>query len=38
MMANGTHEQIDRVTQTFLPMKKLVISELEEAYKGEQIP
>jgi predicted 3-demethylubiquinone-9 3-methyltransferase (glyoxalase superfamily) len=35
MMANGTREQIDRVTQAFLPMKKLVIAELEKAYKGE---
>jgi predicted 3-demethylubiquinone-9 3-methyltransferase (glyoxalase superfamily) len=35
MMANGTREQIDRLTQAFLPMKKLVIAELEKAYKGE---
>ncbi|HJS19130.1 MAG TPA: VOC family protein [Anaerolineales bacterium] len=35
MMAKGTPEQIDRVTQTFLPMKKLIITELEKAYKGE---
>jgi predicted 3-demethylubiquinone-9 3-methyltransferase (glyoxalase superfamily) len=34
MMATGTAEQIDRVTQAFLPMKKLVIAELEKAYKG----
>jgi predicted 3-demethylubiquinone-9 3-methyltransferase (glyoxalase superfamily) len=34
MMANGTREQIDRVTQTFLPMKKLMIAELEKAYEG----
>jgi predicted 3-demethylubiquinone-9 3-methyltransferase (glyoxalase superfamily) len=32
MMAKGTPEQIDRLTQTFLPMKKLVITELEKAY------
>ena len=35
MMANGTQEQIDRVTQAFLPMKKLDIAALEKAYKGE---
>ncbi len=34
MMNKGTREQVDRVTQTFLPMKKLIISELQEAYKG----
>jgi hypothetical protein len=27
-------EQIDRITQAFLPMKKLIISDLEKAYKG----
>ncbi len=32
MMIKGTREQVDRLTQTFLPMKKLIISELEEAY------
>lgn len=35
MMAKGTHEQIDRLTQAFLPMKKLVIAELQKAYTGE---
>jgi predicted 3-demethylubiquinone-9 3-methyltransferase (glyoxalase superfamily) len=35
MMAKGTREQIDRLTQAFLPMKKLAIAELEKAYKGE---
>jgi hypothetical protein len=35
MMAKGTAKQIDRLTQAFLPMKKLVIAELEKAYKGE---
>ncbi len=35
MMAKGTREQIDRLTQAFLPMKKLVIAELEKAFKGE---
>ncbi|MEX1122821.1 MAG: VOC family protein, partial [Balneolales bacterium] len=34
MMTNGTKEQIDRVTQTFLPMKKMIISELQKAYEG----
>lgn len=34
MMAQGTHEQIDRLTQAFLPMKKLVIAELKKAYEG----
>ncbi len=32
MIRTGTREQIDRVTQTFLPMKKLIISELENSY------
>ncbi len=34
MMTNGTQEQIDRVTQAFLPMKKLNIAKLKEAYEG----
>lgn len=34
MMANGSREQIDRVTQAFLKMKKFNIAELEKAYKG----
>lgn len=34
MMSKGTREQVNRVTQAFLPMKKLVISELEKAYEG----
>ena len=33
MLKNGTREQIDRVTQAFLPMKKLDIAKLKEAYK-----
>jgi predicted 3-demethylubiquinone-9 3-methyltransferase (glyoxalase superfamily) len=33
-MANGTPEQVARVTQAFLPMKKLVIAELQKAYHG----
>ena len=32
MMKNGTREQIDRVTQAFLPMKKFDIAKLKEAY------
>lgn len=35
MMKNGTPEQIDRVTQAFLKMKKFDIAELERTYKGE---
>ena len=34
MLAGGTREQIDRVTQAFLPMKKIIIADLEKAYKG----
>jgi predicted 3-demethylubiquinone-9 3-methyltransferase (glyoxalase superfamily) len=34
MMKNGSREQIDRVTQAFLPMKKLDIAKLKEAYEG----
>jgi predicted 3-demethylubiquinone-9 3-methyltransferase (glyoxalase superfamily) len=34
MMQSGTEEQIARVTQAFLPMKKLDIAELERAYAG----
>lgn len=34
MMKNGTREQIDRVTQAFLTMKKLNIAELKKAYEG----
>jgi len=34
MMGMGTKEQIDRVTQAFLPMKKLIITDLEKAFKG----
>jgi len=35
MMGEGSKEQIARVTQTFLPMKKLEIAPLERAYRGE---
>ena len=33
MMTKGTREQIDRVTQAFLPMKKFDIEKLKEAYE-----
>ena len=33
MMTKGTREQVDRVTQAFLPMKKLDIKKLEEAFE-----
>jgi predicted 3-demethylubiquinone-9 3-methyltransferase (glyoxalase superfamily) len=33
MMSQGTPEQIDRVTQAFLPMKKFDIAKLEDAYQ-----
>ena len=35
MMSKGSREQIDRVTQAFLPMKKLDIAQLEKAYQEE---
>ncbi len=35
MMAQGTPEQIARVTKAFLPMKKFELAKLEEAYAGE---
>ncbi|MCL6099565.1 MAG: VOC family protein [Bacteroidetes bacterium] len=34
MMAKGSHEQIDRLTQAFLPMKKFDIAKLKKAYEG----
>ena len=34
MMKHGTREQIDRVTQAFLPMKKFDVAELRRAYEG----
>jgi predicted 3-demethylubiquinone-9 3-methyltransferase (glyoxalase superfamily) len=34
MLANGSREQIDRVTQAFLPMKKFDLAELRRAYRG----
>lgn len=35
MMTMGTPEQRDRVTQTFLKMKKFNIAELQKAFQGE---
>jgi predicted 3-demethylubiquinone-9 3-methyltransferase (glyoxalase superfamily) len=35
LMTKGTREQMDRVTQAFLPMKKFDIEELKRAYRGE---
>ena len=34
MMRTGTPEQIDRITQAFLPMKKLDLATLEKAFAG----
>jgi predicted 3-demethylubiquinone-9 3-methyltransferase (glyoxalase superfamily) len=34
MMVEGTPEQIDRVTQAFLPMKKFDVQALRAAYEG----
>jgi len=34
MMQNGTNEQIARLTQAFLTMKKFDIAELKKAYEG----
>jgi len=32
MLTNGTRDQVDRLTKAFLPMKKLVIADLEKAW------
>ncbi len=34
MMTQGTEEQVNRVTQAFLPMKKLDVVKITEAYDG----
>lgn len=34
MLANGTEEQVSRVTQAFLQMKKFDLAELARAYEG----
>jgi predicted 3-demethylubiquinone-9 3-methyltransferase (glyoxalase superfamily) len=36
MMQNGTQAQVDRLTQAFLPMKKLDIEKLKEVYLGNE--
>jgi len=36
MMKNGTREQIDRITQAFLPMKKFDLATLQRAYEGKE--
>ena len=35
MMGNGSQEQLDRLTQTFLKMKKIDIKKLTRAFEGE---
>jgi len=34
MTKNGTREQINRITQAFLPMKKFDIATFQKAYEG----
>jgi predicted 3-demethylubiquinone-9 3-methyltransferase (glyoxalase superfamily) len=34
MLINGTKEQVARVVETFLPMKKLDLAELQRAFEG----
>ena len=34
MLKNGTQEQRKRVTEVFMPMKKMIISDLEKAYEA----
>jgi predicted 3-demethylubiquinone-9 3-methyltransferase (glyoxalase superfamily) len=34
MMRNGTREQIDRITQAFLPMKKFDLATIKKAFEG----
>ncbi|HEX6263411.1 MAG TPA: VOC family protein [Actinomycetota bacterium] len=38
MMATGTEDQIARVTQAFLQMKKFDLAELQRAYEGSEAP
>ena len=38
MMSKGSREQLARVTQAFLPMKKFDLAELQRAYDGTQEP
>jgi predicted 3-demethylubiquinone-9 3-methyltransferase (glyoxalase superfamily) len=35
MMSQGTSDQMGRVTEAFLKMKKFDIAELKRAYEGE---
>lgn len=35
MLKTGTYEQRKRVTEAFMPMKKLVIADLEKAFKDD---
>lgn len=35
MMVNGTQEQVNRIIQTFLPMKKIEIAPLVRAFEGQ---
>ena len=36
MMQHGTREQVDRLTQAFLPMKKFDLATLQRAYEGKE--
>jgi len=36
MMKNGTREQIERITQAFLPMQKFDLATLQKAYEGKE--
>lgn len=35
IMSTGSKEQVDRVTQAFLPMKKFDLAAIQKAYKGD---
>jgi predicted 3-demethylubiquinone-9 3-methyltransferase (glyoxalase superfamily) len=35
MLSNGSREQVDRVTQAFLPMKKFDLAKLKKAFEGQ---
>jgi predicted 3-demethylubiquinone-9 3-methyltransferase (glyoxalase superfamily) len=36
MMTKGSREQVDRLTRAFMPMKKLDVAKLKQAYEGKQ--
>ncbi len=36
MMRTGSREQVDRLTKAFLPMKKLVVADLEKAWSAKE--